>query len=109
MYSMTVTLSGLYEDFFSLGQGALQMIGDIHGVSLKPSYIDEIKNGMKMMPPHADVVEGLQKLKSLGFRMVTLTNSPPNPNGQSPLEYAGLAQFFERQFSISLFTTTLCG
>lgn len=100
MYSMTITLSGFYEDFFSLGQGVLQMLGDIHGVSLKPSDIDEIKKGMMTMPAHADVAEGLQKLKSAGFRMVTLTNSPPNPKGQSPLEHAGIANFFERQFSI---------
>jgi 2-haloacid dehalogenase len=32
--------------------------------------------------------------------MVTLTNSPPNPKGQSQLEHAGLAGFFERQFRI---------
>lgn len=100
MYSMTITLSGLYKDFFSLGQGTLQMLGNIHGVSLKPSDIDEFKKGMMTMPAHADVVGGLQKLKSAGFRMVTLTNSPPNPKGQSPLEHAGLAPFFERQFSI---------
>jgi 2-haloacid dehalogenase len=100
MYSMTMTLSGLYKDFFSLGQGILQMLGNIHGVSLKPSDIDEFKKGMMTMPAHADVVGGLQKLKSAGFRMVTLTNSPPNPKGQSPLEHAGLAPFFERQFSI---------
>jgi 2-haloacid dehalogenase len=100
MYSMTLTLSGLYKDFFSLGQGILQMLGDIHGVSLKPSDIAEIKKGMVTMPAHADVAEGLQKLKSAGFRMVTLTNSPPNPKGQTPLEHAGLAHFFERRFSI---------
>jgi 2-haloacid dehalogenase len=45
------------------------------------------------------VVEGLTQLKEAGFRMVTLTNSPPNPNGKSPLEHAGLAEFFEKQFS----------
>jgi 2-haloacid dehalogenase len=100
MYSMTMTLSGLYKDFFSLGQGILHMLGTIHGVSLKPSDIDELKKGMMTMPAHADVVGGLQQLKSAGFRMVTLTNSPPNPTGQSPLEHAGLAPFFERQFSI---------
>jgi 2-haloacid dehalogenase len=31
---------------------------------------------------------------------VTLTNSPPDKDG-SPLERAGLAQFFERQFSVA--------
>jgi 2-haloacid dehalogenase len=105
MYSMTMTLSGLYKDFFSLGQGILHMLGNIHGVSLKPSDIDEFKKGMMTMPAHADVVGGLQTLKSAGFRMVTLTNSPPNPKGQSPLEHAGLAPFFERQFSIETVRT----
>jgi Predicted hydrolase (HAD superfamily) len=32
--------------------------------------------------------------------MVTLTNSPPNKGGKTPLENAGLADFFERQFSV---------
>ncbi|WP_329080774.1 HAD-IA family hydrolase [Streptosporangium sp. NBC_01469] len=30
----------------------------------------------------------------------TLTNSPSNPHGESPLEHAGLAHFFERRFTI---------
>jgi 2-haloacid dehalogenase len=31
---------------------------------------------------------------------VTLTNSPPNPDGPSPLGSAGLGGYFERQFSV---------
>ena len=100
MYSMTVTLSGLYKDFFSLGQGLLQMVGSIHGVSVKPSDVDELRTRMMTMPVHSDVVDGLRRLKEAGFRMVALTNSPPYPAGKSPLEHAGLADFFERQFSI---------
>src|SRR5262245_7865302 len=99
-YSMTVTLSGLYNDFFSLGQGLIHMVGAIHGVSVKPADVDKLRTGMMTMPAHPDVVEGLRRLKESGFRMVTLTNSPPNPKGKSPLEHAGLADFFERQFSI---------
>src|SRR6202012_2105103 len=34
MYSMTVTLSGLYVDYFTLGQGLLKMGGDIHGLTV---------------------------------------------------------------------------
>ncbi len=100
MYSMTITLSGLYEDFFSLGQGLLQMIGEIHHVDIAQADLQELKTGMLTMPAHPDVEAGLQKLKDAGFRLVTLTNSPPNPGGQSPLEHAGIAHFFERQFSI---------
>jgi DNA gyrase inhibitor GyrI len=76
------------------------MVGAIHGVSVKPSDVDELRTEMMTMPAHPDVVEGLRRLKEAGFRMATLTNSPPNPKGKSPLEHAGLADFFERQFSI---------
>jgi len=100
MYSMTITLSGLYKDYFSLGQGLLRMVGEIHGVEVTASDIDEIKQGMLTMPAHPDVEPGLRQLRDAGFRMVTLTNSPPNPNGKSPLEQADLAPYFERQFNI---------
>jgi 2-haloacid dehalogenase len=100
MYSMTITLCGLYEGYFTLGQGLLKMVGDIHGVEVTDADIEEIRKAMLTMPPHSDVEAGLNQLKDAGFRMVTLTNSPSNPKGQSPLEHAGLAHFFERQFTI---------
>jgi 2-haloacid dehalogenase len=100
MYSMTLTLSGLYKDFFSLGQGLFEMVGAIHKVKVKPADVATLKEGMLTMPAHSDVEEGLKQLKDVGFRMVTLTNSPPNKAGKTPLENAGLADFFERQFSV---------
>ncbi|WP_329088431.1 haloacid dehalogenase type II [Streptosporangium sp. NBC_01469] len=100
MYSMTVTLSGLYEGYFTLGQGLLKMVGDIHGVKVTDSDIEEIGQAMLTMPAHPDVEEGLTRMKDAGFRLVTLTNSPSNPHGESPLEHAGLAHFFERRFTI---------
>jgi 2-haloacid dehalogenase len=102
LYSEAVTLSGLYTTFFSLGQGLLEMLGTVHGVSVKSSDIEELRTRMLTMPPHPDVEEGLKRLKEAGFRMVTCTNSPPNPHGNSPLEHAGLAHFFERQFSVDI-------
>ena len=61
---------------------------------------DSLKRGMLTMPAHSDVEDGLTTLRDNGFRLVTLTNSPPNPDGPSPLEHAGLGHFFERQFSV---------
>ena len=100
LYSMTLTLSGLYKDFFSLGQGLFEMVGATHKVKVKPADIEALKEGLLIMPAHADVKEGLEQLKDAGFRMVTLTNSPPSKGGKTPLENAGLADFFERQFSV---------
>ncbi len=100
MYSMTTALSGCYVDFFTLGQGVLRMLGEIHGTPISDGDSDRIKQAMMTMPAHPDVADGLATLRDNGFRLVTLTNSPPNPDGPSPLESAGLGGYFERQFSV---------
>jgi 2-haloacid dehalogenase len=105
MYSMTAALSGCYVDFFTIGQGVLRMLGDVHGVHISDGYVQRIKQAMLTMPPHPDVIDGLKALRDNGFRLVTLTNSPPNPHGASPLENAGLGGYFERQFSVDAVRT----
>jgi 2-haloalkanoic acid dehalogenase type II len=100
MYSMTATLSGLYVDYFTLGEGLLRMVGEIHGITIGEKEASLIKDGMLSMPAHPDVPKGLESLRDSGYRLISLTNSPPNQSGQSPLEHAGLGDFFERQFSI---------
>lgn len=99
LYSNVVTLSGVYEDFFALAQGVLRMLGEIHKVEIHSSDMDELKTRMLNIPAHPDASPGLSLLKDAGFRRVTLTNSPSHPRG-SPLERAGIAPFFERQFSV---------
>jgi 2-haloacid dehalogenase len=100
MYSMTTTLSGCYVDFFTLGQGVLGMMADFHGVGMTDHDLRAVKEGMLTMPAHPDVADALRTLRDNGFRLVTLTNSPPVPDGPTPLEHAGLGGFFERQFSV---------
>jgi 2-haloacid dehalogenase len=100
MYSMTATLSGHYVDFFSLGQGVFQMLATTHRLAITDDDIASLKRAMLTMPAHPDVESGLKMLRNNGFRLVTLTNSPPNPDGPSPLEHAGLAHFFERTLSV---------
>jgi 2-haloacid dehalogenase len=100
MYSMTATLSGHYADFFTLGQGVLRMLATIRGVQITQTDLDALKQAMLTMPAHPDVEDGLVALRDNGFRLVALTNSPPNPDGLSPLEHAGLSHFFERQLSV---------
>jgi 2-haloacid dehalogenase len=100
MYSMTTAASGCYVDFFTLGQATMRMLADIHGVDITGADSDRVKHAMLTMPAHLDVADGLTTLRDNGFRLATLTNSPPNPHGPSPLEHAGLGGFFERQFSV---------
>jgi 2-haloacid dehalogenase len=99
LYSNAITLAGRYQSFFALGQGVLEMLGSIYGVTIDAADLAELRINMLSMPAHTDVPEGLRLLKEAGFRLMTLTNSPPDKDG-SPLERAGLAHFFEHQFSV---------
>jgi 2-haloacid dehalogenase len=100
MYSMAATLSGHYVEFFTLGQGVFRMLATTRGLDITDNDVDALKHAMLTMPPHPDVEGGLTALRDNGFRLVTLTNSPPNPDGPSPLEHAGLGHLFERQLSV---------
>jgi 2-haloacid dehalogenase len=99
LYSNAITLSGPYAPFFDLGQGVLRMLGDIYRVRVTSADVDELRTRMLTMPAHADVPAGLRQLKEAGFRLVTFTNSPPDPN-HSPLKHAGIAKWFEKSLSV---------
>jgi 2-haloacid dehalogenase len=100
MYSMTLTLSEHYVDFFALGQGVLRMLADARQVDITDDDVGRITAAMRTMPAHLDAVDALTRLRDNGFRLVTLTNSPHPPGSPTPLENAGLAGLFERQLSV---------
>ena len=100
MYSMTVTLAGNYVNFSTLAQGVLRMIGDVYHVNVTDDDLRRLRAGLLTMPAHPDAAEGLAALRDSGFRLVTLTNSPPNPDGPTALQNSGLAGFFEHQLSV---------
>lgn len=54
---------------------------------------------MARVPAHAGSVPTLELLEDAGLRMVTLTNTPAAA-GRAVLEKAGLAHYFEAQFSV---------
>ena len=99
LYSNAITLAGYYETFFTLGKGVLEMLGAVYDTPVRSADLEELRTRMLSMPAHKDVPEGLQLLREAGFRLVTLTNSPPDKDG-SAMERAGLSHFIERQFSV---------
>lgn len=100
LYSQTLTLSGRYTAFGALAGGVLRMVGRNHGVDVADADIDEMKELLGKMPAHPDAAPGLARLRDAGFKLVTLTNSSPSPS-PTPLEKAGLAEFFQRSFSVA--------
>jgi len=100
MYSMTATLAEHYVDFSTLGQGVLRMLADAYRLDITDDDVDRLQTRMSTMPAHPDAVEALPILRDNGFRLITLTNSPHRSGARTPLENAGLADLFERQFSV---------
>src|SRR5215471_10645866 len=94
LYSEAITLSGPYTPFFALGQGVLKILGSIHSVAIREDDVQELRERMLTVPAHSDVPTGLKQLKDAGFRLVTLTNSPRDPE-VSPLRHAGIDRWFE--------------
>lgn len=99
LYSQAMTLSGLYTPFGEIGVGALRMLADIYQITLTESDIAELKERMDNMLAHTDAIPALTRLQDAGFRLVTLTNSPSSAS-PTPLEKAGLSDFFEHHFSV---------
>ncbi|MHA6248378.1 haloacid dehalogenase type II [Pontibacter sp. CAU 1760] len=98
-YSLVDTVTGNYHDFGTIGKATMQMTQDKLGRQVPDAQVAELLGMIKSLPPHPDVVEGLQKLQDAGYRMITLTNSAPQAV-QQQMESAGLTKFFEHILSI---------
>jgi len=99
LYSQTITLAGLYVPFGALAAGALRMTAEIHEVHCRQEDVRNLHAALSVLPAHPEAAAALALLHERGCRMVTLTNSPPAA-GESALERAGLARYFERNFSV---------
>jgi len=99
--SLVATITGQYDDFGKIAAAALDMTAQLHNVTLSDEDRASIMGGIRSLPPHPDVVPGLEKLTSAGFRLFTLTNSPPHVV-EAQLQNAGIAGYFEKSFSVDM-------
>jgi len=97
--SLVATITGQYDDFGKIAGSALDMTAKLQNVILSEEDRTAIMGGIRSLPPHPDVFSGLEKLKSAGFRLFTLTNSPPHVV-EAQLQNTGLTHFFEKSFSV---------
>ncbi len=99
LYSGALTLAGDYADFGALGAAVLRMVAATHGTTVGDDDVSALKKAVAAMPAHPDVPAALTSLRAAGFRLFTLTNNP-RATCEAQLQAAGLAEFFERNFSI---------
>lgn len=97
--SLVSTLGEDYHDFGSLAGAALEVLARRHAVALGESDLDAIVEGMKQLPPHPDVRDSLDRLRSAGLRLATLTNSSQSMVG-AQMDNAALSKYFDLQLSV---------
>lgn len=97
--AMLTVVTDAYSDFGKVARGALDMVAARRGVELAEDDRSAIVGGMRTLPPHPDVLPAMEKLRAAGFRMATLTNSPPVV-AKAQLENAGLTGFLEKIISV---------
>jgi len=96
--AFVATITGVYSDFGTLGGAALNMVAERRSVDLSDEDSQHILSGMRELPPHPEVEEGLRRLEDAGFRLAALTNSTQQV-AEAQLEYSGLAGYFEQTLS----------
>ena len=99
LYSQALTLSRNYYDFGELATSVLQMVAELHNLSLNDRVLLEFKQLLGQLLPYPEVEKGLEMLKQSGFRMIALTNSP-TLSSQVSLERSGLRKYFENVISV---------
>ena len=97
--AMLSVILGWPHNFAEVGRSSLEMVVKKHCRTLSNDTISEIVGGMRRLPAHGEVPEALNRLKSAGFRMAAVTNSPVSV-AEEQLTHAGLIQFFEKVISV---------
>jgi 2-haloacid dehalogenase len=97
--AFVVTMTSNYRDFGTCARHALEVVAARRGKTIKEADREAVIAGVLSLPPHPEAAGALERLRTAGFRLATLTNSAPNALA-AQLANAGLAGFFERALSV---------
>jgi 2-haloacid dehalogenase len=95
---LTATVTGVYEEFGTIGGTALEMIAERQDVNLSDEDKQQILGGMQELPPHPEVEENLGRLRNAGIRLATLTNSTQQV-ADAQIDNSGLREYFDQVLS----------
>lgn len=99
-YSLVDTLTGNYHPFPEIGVAALQMVAESKEIEMSKEKAEQaILPVIINLPPHPDVIDGLNELKKQGFVLVSLTNSS-DAGVKTQFENAGLIGIFDRRLTV---------
>jgi 2-haloacid dehalogenase len=95
---LTAMVTGVYEEFGTIGGTALEMIAERQGVDLSDEDKQQIVSGLQNLPPHPEVEENLSRLRDAGIRLVAMTNSTQQV-ADAQIDNSGLREYFGQVLS----------
>jgi len=98
-YSTVSNSINEYHDFGTIAAATLGMAATSMNKKVDEDEIKEALSTIKTLEAYPDVEKGLQLLKDNGFRLATLTNSPPHALKQQLIN-SNLTDYFEQTLSI---------
>lgn len=98
-HSLVATLTERYQPFDVLGVDALRLVAAKAGIDLSATAATRVVDGMRHLPAHPDVRPAIERLRDEGFRIATLTNSPPHLL-DAQLTNAGIGDLFDATLSV---------
>ncbi|MDN2661901.1 haloacid dehalogenase type II [Psychromonas sp. 14N.309.X.WAT.B.A12] len=99
-YSLVSNETGEYHSFAEIGIASLEMIAKQQNIDLTPEQAKTaVLTPFRDLAPHADVVEGLTRIRALGYKMITLTNSS-DAGIAAQLKNSNLAQYFDGSLTV---------
>jgi 2-haloacid dehalogenase len=98
-YSIVSNSINEYHDFSTIAAATLAMTATSMHKKVNEDEIKETLSIIKTLKAYPDVEKGLKLLQDHGFRLATLTNSPPNALKQQLIN-SNLTDFFEQTLSI---------
>lgn len=98
-HSLVANVTGHYRPFDEIAAACLVMLARGNGIDLDDETAKAHLAPMSKLPPHPDVAPALTRLRSEGYRLAILTNSP-KATLLGQVEDAGLAHAFVELLSV---------
>ena len=95
---LTAMVTGVYQEFGTIGGTALEMVAERQGVELSDEDKGQILSGMQELPPHPEVEESLGRLRDRGIRLAALTNSTQQV-ADAQIDNSSLREYFDQVLS----------
>jgi 2-haloacid dehalogenase len=98
-YALTLAATRTFRGFADVGASALDELAARRNHPLPHDVTSQLRTAMATLPPHADVLPALTRLRDAGFTTAALSNNPL-PTVQTQMRHAGLDALFDVVMSV---------